>query len=194
MPPDTPAPDIPPGLTTLRRWAGKHGRTPDYVRIFWRARPGFPEPAGTLPARDRHGGGQGELLFHETCLDTWLAAQPDLQPPERIDLAAVQGAPDERVTLGRFAAVIGKDRKTVTQHRDRPGFPPPGPDRKYSLADLLGYWNTRTGRADQPGTNHPPPQEATTASRELGGACPAPGKAFRSWRGTLRPDPRCSAR
>jgi hypothetical protein len=146
MPPDPTAPDIPPGLTTLRRWAPTHGRTPDYVRIFWRARPGFPEPAGTLPARGRHGGGQGELLFDEKRLDTWLAAQPDLQPPERIDPTAVRAAPDERVTLGGFAGVIGKDRKTVTQHRDRPGFPTPGPDRKYSLTDLLRYWNTRTGR------------------------------------------------
>jgi hypothetical protein len=51
MPPDTPSTDIQPGLTTLHRWATTHGRTPDYVRIFWRTRPGFPDPAGTLPAR-----------------------------------------------------------------------------------------------------------------------------------------------
>jgi hypothetical protein len=162
MPPDTPSTDIQPGLTTLRRWASKHGRTPDYVRIFWRARPGFPDPAGTLPARGRHGGGQGELLFDEKRLDTWLAAQPDLQPPERIDPTTLRAAPDERVTLGGFAAVIGKDRKTVTQHRDRPGFPAPGPDRKYSLADLLRYWNTRTGRRGPAR----PPSPATPGSHD----------------------------
>jgi hypothetical protein len=155
MPRDTPAPGLPPGLTTLRRWAAKHGRTPDYVRIFWRPRDGFPGPAGTLPARGRHGGGQGELLFDEKHLDAWLAAQPDLQPPERIDAATLDTVAQERVTLGRFAAVIGKDRKTVTQHRDRPGFPAPGDDGKYSLADLLRYWNTRTGRRGP--ARHPSP-------------------------------------
>ncbi|MGH3157034.1 MAG: hypothetical protein ACRDNF_10715 [Streptosporangiaceae bacterium] len=164
MPHDPAAPDLPPGLTTLRRWAGKHGRTPDYVRILWRARDGFPEPAGTLPARGRHGGGQGELLFDEAHLDAWLAAQPDLQPPERIDPAALRAAPDERVTLGRFAGVIGKDRKTVTQHRDRPGFPDPGPDGKYSLADLLRYWNTRTGRRGP--ARHPFPTTPGTHDRQ----------------------------
>jgi hypothetical protein len=46
----------------------------------------------------------------------------------------------------RFAALIGKDRKTVTQHRQRPGFPDPGPDGKYDPDDLLEYWNTRPGR------------------------------------------------
>jgi hypothetical protein len=145
MPHDPAVPDLPPGLITLRRWAGKHGRTPDYVRIFWRARDGFPQPAGTLPARGRHGGGEGELLFEEATLNTWLAAQTDLQPPDRIDSSTLPAA-GTRITLGRFAALIGKDRKTVTQHRDRPGFPEPAPDGTYRLGDLVGYWNNRTGR------------------------------------------------
>jgi hypothetical protein len=55
-------------------------------------------------------------------------------------------AANTRITLGRFAALIGKDRKTVTQHRDRPGFPEPGPDGSYRLGDLILYWNNRTGR------------------------------------------------
>jgi hypothetical protein len=133
-------------MTTLRRWALRHGRSHDYVRQFWRRLPGFPDPAGELPARGRHGGGRGELLFEQAALDSWMAAQPGLAPPERIDPAALRIDPDERVTLGRFAALIGKDRKTVTQHRDRPEFPEPDPGGRYRVADLLGYWNSRTGR------------------------------------------------
>jgi hypothetical protein len=54
--------------------------------------------------------------------------------------------PDERITLGKFAGLIGKARGTVNQHRDRPGFPPPGEDGLYRAVDLLEYWNTRLGR------------------------------------------------
>ena len=54
--------------------------------------------------------------------------------------------PDERITLGKFAGLIGKARGTVNQHRDRPGFPPPGEDGLYRAGDLLEYWNTRHGR------------------------------------------------
>jgi hypothetical protein len=86
------------------------------------------------------------LLSDETSLGTWLAAQPDLEPPGRIDPAALRAVSADQATLGRFAAVNGRDHKTVTQHRDRPGFPGAGPDVKYSLADLLRYWNTRTVR------------------------------------------------
>lgn len=137
---------IPAGLTTLRKWAARQGRTHDYVRLFWRKREGFPDPAGELPARGRHGGGLGEQLFDETALDAWLAAQPELGPPERIELSALGTGADERITLGRFASLIGKARKTVTQHRDRPGFPDAGADGTYRLGDLLAYWNARTGR------------------------------------------------
>lgn len=99
-----PPPDeIPAGLTTLHQWAPRHGRTYDYVRQVWRRRPGFPDPAGEMPARGRHGGGRGELLFDEAALDAWLASQPDLAPPQRIDPASLRIYPDERITLGRFA-------------------------------------------------------------------------------------------
>ena len=138
--------EIPAGLTTLRRWASRHGRSPAYVQNFWRRNPDFPDPVGELPSRARHGGGHGELVFSEDELDAWLAAQPNLAPPERIDPAAIEIAPDQRITLGRFAKLIGKDRKTVTQHRDRAGFPTSGPDGTYRFADLLKYWNSRPGR------------------------------------------------
>ncbi len=133
-------------MTTLRRWAAEHGRTSDYVRLFWRSRPGFPEPATSLRPRGRHGGGRGELLFEEAALNAWLAAQDDLHPPERVDPSGLEVGENDRVTLGRFAALIGKDRKTVTQHRDRPGFPAPSADGTYRLGDLVRYWNARTGR------------------------------------------------
>lgn len=145
MPPEPDAP-VPPGQTTLRRWAIRHGRSLRSVQRYRRQWPGFPEPAGELPAHGRNGGGRGEQLFDEAALDAWLASQPGLAPPERIDPAPLRIDPDQRVTLGRFAALIGKDRKTVTQHRKRPGFPGPGPDGTYEVRELLEYWNMRPGR------------------------------------------------
>jgi hypothetical protein len=105
--------------------------------------PGFPEPVGTLePAEQRRG--RRELLFDEAALDAWLAARPELAPPERVVVFPVDL--DERITLGRFASLIGKANKTVTQHRDRTGFPNSGEDGKYRAGDLLDYWNKRVGR------------------------------------------------
>jgi hypothetical protein len=147
------AADVPPGLITLRQWAASHGRTYDYVRQFWRKRDGFPDPVGELPSRGRHGGGRGELLFSETALEDWFAAQPDLLPPGRIDPSNLPVDADERITLGRFASHIGKARGTVTQHRGRPGFPEADANGRYRAGDLLDYWNTRTGRrrpSDEP--------------------------------------------
>jgi hypothetical protein len=86
------------------------------------------------------------LLFDEAALDAWLVAQPDLAPPERIDLAAFGISAEERITLNRFATLIGKAAKTVTQHRGRLGFPDAGSDGRYRAGELLEYWNSRTGR------------------------------------------------
>jgi hypothetical protein len=144
-PPERSGAEMPTGMTTLRMWAARHGRSHDYVR-HWRKRPGFPQQTGALPSRGRHGGGYGEPFFDEAALDGWFAAQPDLVPPERIDSSAAQIDPAERITLGRFAGLIGKARGTVNQHRSRPGFPEPGPDGLYLAEDLLGYWNARRGR------------------------------------------------
>lgn len=132
-------------MTTLRLWAARHGRSHDRVR-HWRADPQFPVQAGELAPRGRHGGGIGEEYFDEAALDAWLASRPDLAPPERIDPSAARIDPDERVTLGRFAGLIGKARGTVNQHRNRPGFPQHGEDGLYRTGDLLEYWNTRPGR------------------------------------------------
>ena len=143
--PNDPAADLPSGMTTLRLWAARHGRSHDRVR-HWRADPEFPRHAGELPPCGRHGGGLGEHYFDEAALDAWLASRPDLAPPQRIDPSAARIDPDERITLGKFAGLIGKARGTVNQHRVRPGFPPPGQDGLYRAADLLEYWNTRPGR------------------------------------------------
>jgi hypothetical protein len=132
-------------MTTLRRWAARLGRSHDRVR-HWGADPDFPEHVGELPPRGRHGGGIGEQYFDEAALDAWLASRPDLAPPERIDPSAAVIDPGERITLGRFAGLIGKARGTVNQHRDRPGFPQPAADGLYRAGDLLDYWNTRPGR------------------------------------------------
>jgi len=88
----------------------------------------------------------GEHLYDESALDGWIAAQPDLDPPERIELSMLEIGADDRITLGRFADIIGKARKTVSQHRDREGFPVPGAGGRYRAGDLLAYWNARTGR------------------------------------------------
>ncbi len=119
----------------------------------WRRREGFPAPVGELPARGRHGGGRGELLFDEQALDAWLAAQSELSPPERFDLAALGLRPGDQITLGRFATLIGRARNTVTQHRDRPGFPQPREDGTYRAGDLLNYWNSRTGHRGRAGSH-----------------------------------------
>ena len=148
VPPAESGAELPPGTTTLRDWAAQNGRTYDYLRR-WRRRDGFPPPVGELPARGRHGGGRGELLFDEKALDAWLVRQVDLEPPERFDFAMLGFAPDDRITLGRFATLIGRARNTVTQHRERPGFPRADADGSYKAGDLLTYWNTRTGRRGQ---------------------------------------------
>jgi hypothetical protein len=135
--------ELPPGLTTLRRWAARQGRTYDHVRQYWRKLRGFPEPAGTLePAEHRRG--RHELVFDEAALDAWLASRPELAPPTRV--MDLQVDPDERITLGRFATLIGRANKTVTQHRGRPNFPQAGVDGLYRVGDLIQYWNTRLGR------------------------------------------------
>jgi hypothetical protein len=148
VPPAEPGAGLPPGTTTLRSWAARHGRTHDYLRR-WRRRDGFPSPVGELPARGRHGGGRGELLFDEKALDTWLAGQADLEAPERFDLVALGLAADDRITLGRFAALAGRARNTVIQHLERPGFPQAGADGTYRVGDLSDYWNSRTGHRGQ---------------------------------------------
>jgi hypothetical protein len=141
-------------MTTLRLWAARHGRSHDRVR-HWRADPEFPRHAGELPPCGRHGGGLGEQYFDEAALDAWLASRPDLAPPERIDPSAAGIGPDERITLGKFAGLIGKARGTVNQHRDRPGFPPSGEDRLYKAGELLEYWNARPGRRGKARKNSP---------------------------------------
>jgi len=133
-------------MTTLRLWADRHGRAYDYVRQFWRTRDGFPAPAGELPSRSRNGGGPGERYYDQAALDQWLAAQSDLQPAPRIDLRVLRIDPEDRITLGRFASLIGKARNTVAQYRDQPGFPRPDADGSYRAGDLLSYWNSRPGR------------------------------------------------
>jgi hypothetical protein len=105
---------------------------------------------GELPARGHRGGGRGELLFDETALDTWLASQAGLAPPERIDAQALRIDLESRITLSHFAELISKDRKTVTQHRDRPGFPAPDEAGRFRAGDLVSYWNTRPGRRTKP--------------------------------------------
>lgn len=150
VPPELPDAEIPPGLTTLHIWAPTHGRTYNHVRQFWRRRPGFPEPVGTLPPADPHRRGRRELLFEQAALDAWLAAQTNLEPPERIDPATFPIGLDERITLGRFAGLIEKNRGTVAQHRDRPGFPAADTDGRYRAGDLLDYWNQRPGRRTRP--------------------------------------------
>ena len=156
MPTELPPGELPAGMTTLRVWAARHGRTHDHVRKIWRHQDGFPAPSGVLAARGRHGGGRGELYFDEAALDRWLAAQSDLAPKEPFDPATLRIDPDERITLARFAAILGIARNTVAQYRDQVGFPKPDADGTYHALELLGFWNSRPGRRGK--TRRPSPE------------------------------------
>jgi hypothetical protein len=143
---DRPGSELPAGMTTLRLWAPRHGRAYDYVRQFWRTRDGFPTPAGELPSRSRNGGGPGERYYDEEALERWLSGQSGLNLAPRIEPSVLRIDPDDRITLGRFAALIGKARNTVAQYRDQPGFPAADAEGTYRSGDLVDYWNSRPGR------------------------------------------------
>jgi hypothetical protein len=86
-------------------------------------------------------------LYEERALDAWRKAQPDLWLPHRVELAHGEFDPDARVTLGWFADHVAQvTRKTVTQYRGAPGFPPRGADGKYRAADLARFWSERPGK------------------------------------------------
>ena len=109
---------------------------------------GFPRQSGNfLRAAGMAEDGANSSLTSTHLMSGW--PQADLEPPERFDLASLGLAPEERITLGRFAALIGLARATVTQHRGRSGFPSPGGDGTYCAGDLLDYWNSRAGHRGQ---------------------------------------------
>jgi hypothetical protein len=147
---------LPPGMVTIDTYAAKIGRQPRYLLHYWVPREGFPEPVGELPGSGRHGGGRRRKVYDEAALTTFRAGQPDLwgQPGQTLQMPGRN--PDERVTLGYFADHVTprRDRRTITQYRQEPGFPEPGEDNRYRLGDLLSFFNT--GRAGKrPATRQP---------------------------------------
>ena len=62
---------------------------------------------------------------------------------------------DERMTLGFFADHVTprRDRRTITQYREAPGFPQADDDGRYRLGDLLEFFNT--GRPGMPAAGQP---------------------------------------
>jgi len=76
----------------------------------------------------------------------WLSGQSDLNPAPRVEPPVLRIDSDDRITLGRFASLIGKARNTVAQYRDQPGFPSADEEGSYRAGDLLDYWNSRPGR------------------------------------------------
>jgi len=128
------------GLTTIRRWAAQINRSPAYVSAFWRRLPDWPEPVGHLPRRGRNGGGRGELVFAVADLEACRERHPEMWPERRAAVVETGLDPSTLVTAGRFAEIAGVDRKTVTQYRDKPGWPAPVAEEVYRLRSLLSFW------------------------------------------------------
>ncbi len=149
---------LPPGMVTIETYADQIGRTPRYLLHYWLTRDGFPDPVGELPGRARRGGGRRRKVYDEAALADFRAGQPDLWGQPAQALAMPGHSRDERMTLGYFADHVTprRDRRTVTQYREKPGFPQPDNDDRYELGALLDYFNTgRRGKrgpaALQPG-------------------------------------------
>jgi hypothetical protein len=134
---------LPPGLTTLRDYSRRLGYSPDYIRLYWKKRDGFPEPAGELPSRGRHGGGRGELVYAEKALDAFRAAHADLWGRRPLQRVVTDRDLDERLTPAEFARLAGASDEMMARHQEMEGFPETGADGKCRLGDLLAYWNTR---------------------------------------------------
>jgi hypothetical protein len=145
------------GLTTLRDYAERLGYSRDYIRLYWKKRDGFPEPAGELPSRGRHGGGRGELVYEEKALDAFRAAHADLWGRRPLQRVVTDRDLDERLTPAVFARLAGAGGEMMARHQEMEGFPETGADGKCRLGDLLAYWNTRPIVL----ANHDPDEEVT---------------------------------
>jgi hypothetical protein len=122
------------GLTTIPAWAGKIGRSPDYVAYFWPRMDGWPGPVGRLPGRGRRGGGKGLPVYREAELDAFRDANPATCLERTRRRVAGEGLDRERqVTWSEFATIAGVANKTVYQYRGKPG-------------TLIDWWNGRPGR------------------------------------------------
>lgn len=104
-------------------------------------------------------------------LAAWQQTRSAAHGPE---LALTALGPDELVTLGAFARLVGRSRKTVTQYRDRDGagFPPAAGDRQWHLGTLAAWWNSRPGSGRRPAPPARPPAPAERP-RPRRGADPA---------------------
>ena len=135
---------LPPGQTTIREYGRRIGRSPEYIRVEWGARQGFPVPVGQLRPRGRNGGGLGELVYETGALDAFRASQEDLWGIRAVAAVVTDRDLDERVSLGEFAAQVAhEDLELVARYRGLDGFPAGDARGRYRLGDLIGYWNTR---------------------------------------------------
>jgi hypothetical protein len=113
-------------------------------------RDGFPTPVGELRGGGRNSGGRRPKVYRRADLVQFRDGQQDLHGQGNGKLETSLDL-DAQVTLSYFADHSaweggGKpNRKTITQHRDRPGFPRGGPGGKYRVGDLLTYFNGRSG-------------------------------------------------
>ena len=135
---------LPPGQTTIREYGRRIGRSPEYIRVEWGARQGFPAPIGQLRPRGRNGGGLGALVYETGALDAFRASQDDLWGIRAVAAVVTDCDLDERVSLGEFAAQVAhEDLELVARYRGLDGFPAGDARGRYRLGDLIGYWNTR---------------------------------------------------
>jgi hypothetical protein len=134
---------LPPGLGTLADYGDLiGGYSGEYVRIHWGKREGFPVPVGEV----RRQRGRRELVYEVKALDAFRATQAGLWGRRVMPRAVTRRDLDERITLGEFAGQLaGVSGEVMAGYLelDSAGFPAAGPDGKYRLGDLLGYWNTR---------------------------------------------------
>lgn len=125
-------------------------------------------------------------LFRLGDLATWQNTRPASAGPE---LALTRLGSGALVTLGAFARLVHRDRKTVTQYRGRDGagFPPPAQGRQWRLETLAAWWNSRPGSGRRPATR----QHSLQPGGD--GGCPSvtgvPSAPPRRLRGRL--GPRC---
>ena len=130
---------LPPGMVTLRAWAGEVGRDWRSIHSNWKPREGFPARAGvTAAGAGNNGGGLPEDVFERQQLNDWRAGEPDLWGRRSVRLITGHGE-DARVSLPLFARLAG----TAVPSAAAPGFPLPLEGDFYRLGDLIGWQNAQ---------------------------------------------------
>lgn len=132
---------------TLEEWAAAIGRSEDSVRNHWRPDPSFPQPSGSRPTP---GPGPGVDLYTLAELEAWRRSWEETRDKPAPAPFTCPGDPNQYLTLGAIARLLGVDGRTVTQYRTYiDGRTTPqqhGARQRYRLGDVIDALNTRSGR------------------------------------------------